>query len=136
DACGVECQASDLQRETQAVVVFQRAIKHRLAIWRRPDDLVGCIRSNLDPVALRVDEVKKVLTILRKLAADQSVKIEVEAALDQCRLVLSRDRSNLICKNIHGLEKTIDGFRLNVQCLFKVGQRFVADRSQAGGHDE
>src|SRR4030095_1397490 len=89
DARGVECKAADLQRKTPAVSIFQRAIEYRLAIWRRPDDLVRRLRSDLDPIAFRVNEVKKVLTILFERATHQCIEVEFETAFDQCRLILS-----------------------------------------------
>src|SRR5262245_61678333 len=82
DARGVECKAADLQRKTQAVSIFQRAIEYRLAVWRRPDDLIRRFGSDLDPVAFRVNEVKKVLTIQFKLAAHQCIEVEFETAFD------------------------------------------------------
>src|SRR5262249_26984908 len=85
DACGVECKAADLQCKTQAVCIFQRAIEYRLTVRRRPDDLVRRLRSDLDPVAFRVNQIKKVLPILFKLAAHQCIEVEFETAFRSMR---------------------------------------------------
>src|SRR5262249_12836593 len=77
---GVEGQAAHFESEAHWVLIFECAVKNRFAITRGADDLVGCARADLDPIALRVNKKEFVFFIILELAADERRKIKGQSA--------------------------------------------------------
>jgi hypothetical protein len=85
---------------------------------------------------LQVDKKQLVFFILCALSADQRGKIKGQAAFLQRLPALLGDPADLRGKYIDRFEQMVKRFCRRCHGLFEISHRFVAQGSQARGHDE